>query len=203
MVSSGASTQGVSSHVFGMHTSPCHVVHADDCSSCGAAVYAIVCATQRYNEMWCHQCKSIRCKAVAAASSHDACDLLTRFTLCSGVQDLGVTGRGRDSEIGTYVEKLMTSELSGNVIDLCPVGALTSKPFAFTARNWELKSTESIDVSDALGSNTKIDSRGPEVHRLACLVVLGRCYHTHYCQVHLFCCRRCGIALGQVTWAQQ
>ncbi len=80
-----------------------------------------------------------------------------------GVQDLGVTGRGRDSEIGTYVEKLMTSELSGNVIDLCPVGALTSKPFAFTARNWELKSTESIDVSDALGSNTKIDSRGVEV----------------------------------------
>jgi len=79
------------------------------------------------------------------------------------VQDLGVTGRGRDSEIGTYVEKLMTSELSGNIIDLCPVGALTSKPFAFTARNWELKSTESIDVSDALGSNTKIDSRGVEV----------------------------------------
>lgn len=75
-----------------------------------------------------------------------------------------MTGRGRDSEIGTYVEKLMTSELSGNVIDLCPVGALTSKPFAFTARNWELKSTESIDVSDALGSNTKIDSRGPEVN---------------------------------------
>ncbi|DBA80587.1 TPA: hypothetical protein ACH3X1_007848 [Trebouxia sp. C0004] len=82
------------------------------------------------------------------------------------VQDLGVTGRGRDSEIGTYVEKLMTSELSGNVIDLCPVGALTSKPFAFTARNWELKSTESIDVSDALGSNTKIDSRGVEVMRI-------------------------------------
>ena len=81
----------------------------------------------------------------------------------SGVQDLGMTGRGRDSEIGTYVEKLMSSELSGNVIDLCPVGALTSKPFAFTARNWELKSTESIDVSDALGSNTKIDTRGPEV----------------------------------------
>ena len=85
------------------------------------------------------------------------------FFFSSGVQDLGVTGRGRDSEIGTYVEKLMTSELSGNVIDLCPVGALTSKPFAFTARNWELKSTESIDVSDALGSNTKIDSRGVEV----------------------------------------
>lgn len=75
-----------------------------------------------------------------------------------------MTGRGRDSEIGTYVEKLMTSELSGNVIDLCPVGALTSKPFAFTARNWELKSTESVDVTDALGSNIKIDSRGVEVN---------------------------------------
>ena len=95
--------------------------------------------------------------------AHILAMLLMCVLRCSGVQDLGVTGRGRDSEIGTYVEKLMTSELSGNVIDLCPVGALTSKPFAFTARNWELKSTESIDVSDALGSNTKIDSRGPEV----------------------------------------
>ena len=67
-----------------------------------------------------------------------------------------MTGRGRDSEIGTYVEKLMKSELSGNVIDLCPVGALTSKPYAFTARSWELKSTESVDVSDALGANIKV-----------------------------------------------
>lgn len=57
----------------------------------------------------------------------------------AGTSDLGVTGRGRDSEIGTYVEKLMVSELSGNVVDLCPVGALTSKPYAFTARSWELK----------------------------------------------------------------
>lgn len=93
------------------------------------------------------------------------------------MQDLGVTGRGRDSEIGTYVEKLMTSELSGNVIDLCPVGALTSKPFAFTARNWELKSTESIDVSDALGSNTKIDSRGPEVSPFSCAGVSHQYRH--------------------------
>eukprot|EP00210_Caulerpa_lentillifera_P006472 g6184.t1 len=84
----------------------------------------------------------------------------------AGVEDLGVTGRGRDSEIGTYVEKLMKSELSGNVIDLCPVGALTSKPFAFTARSWELKSTESIDLSDGLGSNIRIDSRGMEVMRV-------------------------------------
>lgn len=84
----------------------------------------------------------------------------------AGVEDLGVTGRGRDSEIGTYVEKLMSSELSGNVIDLCPVGALTSKPYAFTARSWELRSTESIDVSDALGCNIRIDSRGTEVMRI-------------------------------------
>ncbi|KAG6400836.1 hypothetical protein SASPL_137680 [Salvia splendens] len=69
-------------------------------------------------------------------------------------------------EIGTYVEKLMTSELSGNVIDICPVGALTSKPFAFKARNWELKGTESIDITDAVGSNIRIDSRGPEVMRI-------------------------------------
>lgn len=75
-------------------------------------------------------------------------------------------GRGSGEEIGTYVEKLMTSELSGNVIDICPVGALTSKPFAFKARNWELKGTESIDVTDAVGSNIRIDSRGPEVMRI-------------------------------------
>ena len=74
-----------------------------------------------------------------------------------------MTGRGRDSEIGTYVEKLLTSELSGNVIDLCPVGALTSKPAALTYRNWELKSTESIDTSDALGASIRVDSRGTEV----------------------------------------
>ena len=73
-----------------------------------------------------------------------------------------MTGRGNASEIGTYVEKMLQSELSGNVIDLCPVGALTSKPFAFTARNWELKSTESVDVSDALGANIRVDSRGTE-----------------------------------------
>ena len=74
-----------------------------------------------------------------------------------------MTGRGNASEIGTYVEKMMSSELSGNVIDLCPVGALTSKPYAFTARNWELRSTETVDVSDALGSNIRVDARGHEV----------------------------------------
>lgn len=90
-----------------------------------------------------------------------------RFTSeVAGTAELGMTGRGRNSEIGTYVEKLLTSELSGNVIDLCPVGALTSKPYAFTARSWELKSTESVDVSDALGANIKVDSRGTEVMRI-------------------------------------
>lgn len=84
----------------------------------------------------------------------------------AGVQDLGMTGRGNHSEIGTYVEKLMTSELSGNVIDLCPVGALTSKPAAFTARNWELRSVESVDTSDAMGCNIRVDSRGNEVSKL-------------------------------------
>eukprot|EP00249_Psilotum_nudum_P014651 c24940_g1_i1 orf=402-2753(-) len=95
------------------------------------------------------------------------CTRCVRFaTEIAGVQDLGVLGRGGSEEIGTYVERLMTSELSGNVIDICPVGALTSKPYAFTARSWELKTTESIDVSDAVGSNIRIDSRGPEVMRI-------------------------------------
>ncbi|GER34864.1 NADH-ubiquinone oxidoreductase subunit [Striga asiatica] len=95
------------------------------------------------------------------------CTRCVRFaTEVAGVQDLGMLGRGSGEEIGTYVERLMTSELSGNVIDICPVGALTSKPFAFKARNWELKGTESIDVTDAVGSNIRIDSRGPEVMRV-------------------------------------
>ncbi|KAL5574329.1 hypothetical protein UlMin_023926 [Ulmus minor] len=95
------------------------------------------------------------------------CTRCVRFASeVAGVEDLGMLGRGSGEEIGTYVEKLMTSELSGNVIDICPVGALTSKPFAFKARNWELKGTESIDVTDAVGSNIRIDSRGPEVMRI-------------------------------------
>uniref|UniRef100_A0A1E5WIU5 NADH dehydrogenase [ubiquinone] iron-sulfur protein 1, mitochondrial n=1 Tax=Dichanthelium oligosanthes TaxID=888268 RepID=A0A1E5WIU5_9POAL len=95
------------------------------------------------------------------------CTRCVRFaTEVAGVQDLGMLGRGSGEEIGTYVEKLMTSELSGNVIDICPVGALTSKPFAFKARNWELKGTETIDVTDAVGSNIRVDSRGPEVMRI-------------------------------------
>ncbi|KAI0033304.1 NADH-ubiquinone oxidoreductase [Vararia minispora EC-137] len=84
----------------------------------------------------------------------------------AGVEDLGTTGRGNDLQIGMYVEKMMDSELSGNVVDLCPVGALTSKPYAFHARPWELKNTESVDVLDALGSNIRIDSRGVQVMRI-------------------------------------
>ncbi|KAJ1018116.1 hypothetical protein NDA16_004983 [Ustilago loliicola] len=84
----------------------------------------------------------------------------------AGVQDMGTTGRGNDLQIGTYIEKTMNSEMSGNIIDLCPVGALTSKPYAFHARPWELKKTESVDVLDAVGSNIRVDSRGVQVMRI-------------------------------------
>lgn len=95
------------------------------------------------------------------------CTRCVRFaTEVAGVEELGATGRGESMEVGTYVEKALTSELSGNMIDLCPVGALTSKPYAFTARSWELNKTETIDVHDALGSNIRIDSRGAEVMRI-------------------------------------
>jgi len=95
------------------------------------------------------------------------CTRCIRFaTEVAGVEELGATNRGERMEVGTYVEKALTSELSGNIIDLCPVGALTSKPYAFTARPWELTKTESIDVMDALGSNIRVDSRGGEVLRI-------------------------------------
>jgi NADH-quinone oxidoreductase subunit G len=84
----------------------------------------------------------------------------------AGVDSLGLLNRGEDVEIGTYVSKVMDSEISGNLIDVCPVGALTSKPYAFTARPWELKKTETIDVLDGVGSNIRIDSRGREVMRI-------------------------------------
>lgn len=84
----------------------------------------------------------------------------------AGVEELGVLNRGEHLEIGTFVEQFVTSELSGNIIDICPVGALTSKPYAFTARPWELRKTESIDVLDALGSNIRVDARGGEVMRI-------------------------------------
>ncbi|KAM0325409.1 hypothetical protein ACHAQA_007395 [Verticillium albo-atrum] len=84
----------------------------------------------------------------------------------AGAPELGSIGRGNDLQIGTYLEQSLNSELSGNVIDLCPVGALTSKPYAFRARPWELKHSESIDVLDGLGSNIRVDSRGLEVMRI-------------------------------------
>ena len=84
----------------------------------------------------------------------------------AGVPELGAMGRGEHMEVGTYVEKALTSELSGNLVDLCPVGALTSAPYAYHARSWELKKTESIDVMDALGSAIRVDARGSEVMRI-------------------------------------
>uniref|UniRef100_A0A2C9JNV6 NADH-ubiquinone oxidoreductase 75 kDa subunit, mitochondrial n=1 Tax=Biomphalaria glabrata TaxID=6526 RepID=A0A2C9JNV6_BIOGL len=84
----------------------------------------------------------------------------------AGVDDLGTSGRGTDMQVGTYVEKMFKSELSGNVIDLCPVGALTSKPYAFTARPWEIRKVESIDVMDAVGSNIVVGMRTNEVMRV-------------------------------------
>jgi len=84
----------------------------------------------------------------------------------AGVPEIGAIGRGENMEITTYLEQSMTSELSANVIDLCPVGALTSKPYAFEARPWELKKTESIDVMDAVGSNIRVDTYGWEVKRV-------------------------------------
>jgi NADH-quinone oxidoreductase subunit G len=95
------------------------------------------------------------------------CTRCIRFaTEVAGITELGAIGRGEDMEITTYLEKSMQSELSANVIDLCPVGALTSKPYAFEARPWDLKKTESIDVMDAVGSNIRVDTYGWEVKRI-------------------------------------
>ena len=95
------------------------------------------------------------------------CTRCIRFaTDVAGVPEMGAIHRGEHMEITSYLEKTLTSELSGNIIDLCPVGALTSKPYAFNARSWELEKTESIDIMDAMGSNIRIDSRGLEVMRI-------------------------------------
>ncbi len=95
------------------------------------------------------------------------CTRCIRFaTEIAGVPELGAIGRGEDMQITTYLEQSVQSELSGNVIDLCPVGALTSKPYVFEARPWELKKTESIDVMDAVGSNIRVDTYGWEVKRI-------------------------------------
>src|SRR6201986_601024 len=95
------------------------------------------------------------------------CTRCVRFTTeVAGVPELGAIGRGEDMEITTYLEGAMTSELQGNVVALCPVGALTSKPYAFAARPWELNKTESIDVTDAVGCAIRVDTRGREVMRV-------------------------------------
>jgi len=104
------------------------------------------------------------------ATSMNRCIHCTRcirfLTEIAGVEELGATGRGEAMEITTYVEKALGSELSANIIDLCPVGALTSKPYAFTARPWELRKTESVDVLDAVGSNIRVDARGAQILRV-------------------------------------
>lgn len=95
------------------------------------------------------------------------CTRCVRFaTEIAGVDDLGLVNRGENAEITTYLEKAVESELTGNLIDVCPVGALTSKPYAFNARPWELRKTETIDAMDAVGSNIRVDARGREVLRI-------------------------------------
>ncbi len=95
------------------------------------------------------------------------CTRCVRFTTeVAGVEEMGATGRGEDMEITTYLGKAISSELQGNIIDLCPVGALTSKPYEFKARPWELRKTDTIDVMDAVGSNIRVDARGREVMRI-------------------------------------
>jgi NADH-quinone oxidoreductase subunit G len=95
------------------------------------------------------------------------CTRCIRFaTEVAGVEELGATGRGEAMEVTTYVEHALTTELAGNVVDLCPVGALTAKPYAFEARPWEMRKTESVDVLDALGANIRVDTRGGQVMRV-------------------------------------
>ncbi|WP_413719254.1 NADH-quinone oxidoreductase subunit NuoG [Silicimonas sp. MF1-12-2] len=96
-----------------------------------------------------------------------SCTRCVRFiTEVAGMPELGQTGRGEDAEITSYLGQTLDSEMQGNIVDLCPVGALTSKPYAFTARPWELTKTESIDVMDALGSSIRVDTKGREVMRI-------------------------------------
>ncbi len=96
-----------------------------------------------------------------------SCTRCVRFiTEVAGMPELGQTGRGEDAEITSYLNQTLDSEMQGNIVDLCPVGALTSKPYAFTARPWELTKTETIDVMDALGANIRVDTKGREVMRI-------------------------------------
>jgi NADH dehydrogenase (ubiquinone) Fe-S protein 1 len=95
------------------------------------------------------------------------CTRCVRYTdEVAGIQTMGVTGRGQGAEIGTYVNATLDTEMAGNVIDLCPVGALTVKPSAFTFRSWEVTSTETIDVMDAVGCNIRVDVRGLDIMRM-------------------------------------
>ncbi len=95
------------------------------------------------------------------------CTRCVRFTTeVGGIEEMGATGRGEDMEITTYLDRAISSELQGNIIDLCPVGALTSAPYEFKARPWELRKTETIDAMDAVGSNIRVDARGREVMRI-------------------------------------
>lgn len=95
------------------------------------------------------------------------CTRCVRFSEeVAGIDTMGQLNRGEEAEIGTFINKAIETEMSGNLIDVCPVGALTSKPYAFKARSWELKKTQSVDVHDALGANIRVDSRGNEVMRI-------------------------------------
>ena len=96
-----------------------------------------------------------------------SCTRCVRFTTdVAGIDQIGQTGRGEDSELVAYLSHTLDSELQGNIIDLYPVGALTSKPYAFTARPWELQKTDTIDVMDGIGCNIRVDSKGNRVMRI-------------------------------------
>ena len=104
-----------------------------------------------------------------------SCTRCVRFTTeVAGITQMGQTGRGEDAEITSYLGETLDSNMQGNIIDLCPVGALVSKPYAFTARPWELTKTESIDVMDALGANIRVDTNAPTGQRsimLPCMLL--------------------------------
>ena len=103
------------------------------------------------------------------------CTRCVRFTTeVAGITEMGLLGAAEAAALTSYLDRALTSELQGNVIDLCPDGALPGRPYAFHARPWELVKTETIDVMDAVGSNIRVDSRGREVMRI-CLLYTSRC----------------------------
>lgn len=124
----------------------------------------------RYNEVIGKRAVENKAIGPLVKTSMNRCIHCTRcvrfLNEIAGAPEFGTTGRGNDLQIGTFVERNLNSELSGNIVDLCPVGALTSKPYAFKARPWELKRTESVDVMDALGCAIRVDARGVEVMRI-------------------------------------